>query len=102
MVGPIASSPLMLVLGAWAGLAVVLPLLLRGRWLAMDCVGAAIWAAGMMVALAAVGDLMTGAAVLEQARGAVAGALVGAVAAVAVSQTAPPTEGWRAQPVTTA
>ena len=41
----------------------------------MDCVGAAIWAAGMMVALAAVGDLMAGAAVLEQARGAVAGAL---------------------------
>ena len=33
VVGPIASSPLMLLLGAWAGLAVVLPLLLRGRWL---------------------------------------------------------------------
>ena len=102
VVGPIASSPLTLVLAAWAALAVVLPLLLRGRWLAVDCVGAAIWAAGLMVALAAVGDLTAGTAVLEQARGAVAGALVGAVVAVAISQTAPPTEGWRTQPVTTA
>ena len=58
VVGPIASSPLTLVLAAWAALAVVLPLLLRGRWLALDCVGAAIWAAGVMVALAAVGDLI--------------------------------------------
>ena len=80
----------------------VLPLLLRGRWLAVDCVGAAIWAGGLMAAMAAVGDLTAGTAVLEQARGAVAGALVGAVAAVAISQTAPPAEGWRAQPVTTA
>ncbi len=102
VVVPIASSPLTLVLATWAGLAVVLPLLLRGRWLAMDCVGGVIWAAGVMVAMAAVGDLMAGGAVLEQARGAVAGALVGAVVAVAISQTAPPTEGWRTQPVTTA
>jgi hypothetical protein len=102
VVGPIASSPLTVVLAAWAGLAAVLPLLLRGRWLAMDCVGALIWAAGLMVALAAVGDLTAGTAALEQARGAVAGALVGAVAAVAISQTAPPADGWRAQPVTTA
>ena len=102
VIGPIASSQLTLVLAVWAGFAVVLPLLLRGRWLAMDCIGAAIWAAGLMVALAAVGDLTAGTAVLEQARGAVAGALVGAVVAVAISQTAPPTEGWRTQPVTTA
>jgi hypothetical protein len=31
----------------------------------------------------------------------VAGAVVGAVAAVAISQSGPPTAAWRAQPVTT-
>jgi hypothetical protein len=99
---PLASSPLAASILAWAALAALLPLLLRGRWLAVDLVGAGIWAAGLMVALAAVGDLAAGAAAADQARGAVAGALVGAVAAVAISQTAPSTEGWRAQPVTTA
>jgi len=102
VVAPIASSPQTTALIVWAGFAALLPLLLRGRWLAMDCVGAALWAAGLMVALAAVGDMVAGGAGLDQARGAVAGALVGAVAAVAISQTAPPTAGWRAQPVTTA
>ena len=71
----------------------LLPLLLRGRWLAMDCVGAAIWAAGLMAALAAVGDLTAGTAALDQARGAVAGALVGAVVAVAISQIGAPYGG---------
>ncbi|HEU0023437.1 MAG TPA: hypothetical protein VFQ12_02320, partial [Thermoleophilaceae bacterium] len=99
VLGQLASSPLTLVLPAWAALAAVLPLLLRGRWLAADLLGAGIWAAALMVALAAVGDLAAGEAALDQARGAVAGALVGAVVAVAISQTAPPTEGWRAQPV---
>jgi eukaryotic-like serine/threonine-protein kinase len=102
VVAPIASSPQTAALVAWAGLAVLLPLLLRGRSLAMDCLGGALWAAGLMAALAAVGDLTAGGAVLDQARGAVAGALVGAVAAVAISQSSPPTAAWRAQPVTTA
>ena len=101
-VGPILSSPGMVTLLVWAALALVLPLVLRGRWLGVDCVGAAIWAAGLMAAMAAVGDLTAGMAALDQARGAVAGALVGAVVAVAISQSAPPAEGWRAQPVTTA
>ncbi|MBN1528123.1 MAG: serine/threonine protein kinase [Thermoleophilaceae bacterium] len=102
VIAPIASSPQTTALIVWAGFAALLPFLLRGRWLAMDCLGAALWAAGLMAALAAVGDLTAGGAVLDQARGAVAGALVGAVVAVAISQSAPPTAGWRAQPVTTA
>jgi hypothetical protein len=102
VVGPIASSPQTAALLVWAALAMLLPLLLRGRWLALDCLGAALWAAGLMAALAAVGDMTAGGAALDQARGAVAGALVGAVAAVAISQSAPPTAAWRAQPVTTA
>ena len=102
VIGPIVSSPQTTALVVWAAFAAALPLLLRGRWLAMDCVAGALWAAGLMAALAAVGDLTAGGAVLEQARGAVAGALVGAVAAVAISQSAPPPAAWRAQPVTTA
>jgi hypothetical protein len=98
---PLASSPLLTVAAAWAALAAVLPLVLRGRWLSIDLIGAAAWAIGLMAALTAVGDLLAGTALLEQARGAVAGALVGALTAVAVSQTAPPSEGWRAQPVIT-
>ncbi len=101
-VGPVLSSPELFTLLVWAALALVLPFALRGRRLGVDCVGAAIWAAGLMTAMAAVGDLTAGMAALDQPRGAVAGALVGAVVAVAISQTAPPTEGWRAQPVTTA
>ena len=54
-----------------------------------------------MASMAAIGDLLAGTAALEQARGAVAGAVLGALVAVAVSQTSPPVEGWRAQPVTT-
>jgi hypothetical protein len=101
VLSPLVSSPLPAAAVAWAALAAVLPLLLRGRSLALDLVGGAIWAAGLMAALTAVGDLVAGTAVLDEARGAAAGALVGAVMAVAVSQTAPPSEGWRAQPVTT-
>jgi eukaryotic-like serine/threonine-protein kinase len=102
VVGPILSSPAVVTVLVWAALALVLPLALRGRRLGVDCVGAAIWAAGLMTAMTAVGDLTAGMAALDQPRGAVAGALVGAVLAVAISQTAPPAEGWRAQPVTTA
>jgi hypothetical protein len=101
VLSPLAGSPVLVTLLAWAALAAVLPLLIRGRWLLLDVAGAAIWAVGLMAVLAAVGDLLADQAVLEQARGAVAGALVGALVAVTASQIAPPTAGWRAQPVTT-
>ena len=92
---------MVLTLAAWAILAAVLPYVLRGRWLGADLVAAAAWSIALVASMAAIGDLLGGTAALEQARGAVAGALVGALAAVAVSQTSPPVERWRAQPVTT-
>ena len=97
----IVTSPMILTLAAWAVLAAVLPYALRGRWLAADLAAAAAWSVALMASMAAVGDLLAGTAALEQARGAVAGAVLGALVAVAVSQTSPPVEGWRAQPITT-
>ncbi len=101
VVAQIVTSPMILTLAVWAVLAAVLPYMLRGRWLAADLVAAAAWSVALMASMAAIGNLLAGTAALEQARGAIAGALLGALVAVAVSQTSPPVEGWRAQPVTT-
>ena len=98
---PLASSPMLLTVVVWAVAAAVLPLVLRGRWLALDVMGAGLWALAYLTAMTAVGDAVAGSAVLDQARGGVAGALVAAFVAVAVSQTVPAAEGWRPQPVTT-
>jgi hypothetical protein len=83
----------------------VLPLVVRGRWLAVDLIGAGLWAAGLLVALAALGDMLAATTVLDQARGALAGAIAGGLLVVAVSQMTAPAEGWRparAESVTTA
>ena len=84
---------MILTLAAWAILAAVLPYVLRGRWLAADLVAAGAWSVALMASMAAIGDLLAGTAALEQARGAVAGAVLGALVAVAVSQTSPPGRG---------
>jgi hypothetical protein len=86
----------------WAGFAVLLPLVVRGRWLALDLLGAGLWAAGLMAAHVALGDLLAGTTAFDEARGAVAGSVGAAVVALAVSQIATPAEGWRARPVRTA
>jgi len=98
---PLAASPVLLVPVVFVVFAAVLPLVLRGRWLAADLVGAAAWSIGLMAALAAVGDLVGATGASAEARGAVAGSLAGALVAVAISQTNPPPESWRAQAVTT-
>jgi hypothetical protein len=86
----------------WAGFAVLLPVLVRGRWLALDLVGAALWTAGLIAAHVALGDLLAATTALDEARGVAAGAVGAALVALAVSQIAQPAEAWRAQPVTTA
>jgi hypothetical protein len=57
------------------------------------------------VAHAALGDMLAATTALGQARGALAGGIAGGLVVVAVSQMAPPAEGWRparAESVTTA
>jgi hypothetical protein len=100
--GPLASGPALAPAAVWAGFAVLLPFVVRGRWLALDLLGAALWTAGLIAAHVALGDLLAATTALDEARGVAAGSVGAALVALAVSQIAPPAEGWRAQPVTTA
>jgi eukaryotic-like serine/threonine-protein kinase len=93
--GALLSGPALAPAVVWAAFAMLLPLVVRGRWLAVDLVGAGLWAAGLFVAHAALGDMLAATTALPEARGALPGAIAGALAVVAVSQMAPPAEGWR-------
>jgi eukaryotic-like serine/threonine-protein kinase len=100
--GPLASGPALVPAAAWAAFAVLLPFVVRGRWLGVDLIGAGLWAAGLIVTHIALGDMLAATTALDEARGMVAGSVGAALVALAVSQIATPAEGWRAQPVTTA
>ena len=82
-IGPVLISPAILPVFAWAAFAAVLPLVVRGRSLALDVIAAAIWAAGLVVVHQGIAELASGTVALDQARGAVAGAAIGACVAVA-------------------
>jgi hypothetical protein len=100
--GPLASGPALAPAVVWAAFAVLLPLVIRGRWLAVDLLGAGLWALGLIVAHIALGDMLAATTALDEARGMVAGSAGAALVAIAVSQIAAPAEGWRPQPVTPA
>jgi hypothetical protein len=99
---PLVSGPALAPAAVWAAFAVLLPLVVRGRWLGVDLLGAALWTAGLIVAHTAMGDLLATTTTLDEARGAVAGSVGAALVVLAVSQMATPAEGWRAQPAPTA
>ncbi len=99
---PLATTPALAPLLVWAAFAVVLPLVVRGRWLALDLIGASLWAAGLALCLLALGDVLAADVALDAPRGAVAGAVGAALVALSVSRLAAPAEGWRAPRVTTA
>jgi hypothetical protein len=99
---PLLSGPALAPALVWAGFALLLPVVVRGRWLAVDLLGALLWSAALIVAHLALGDLLATTTALDAARGAVAGSVGAAVLVLAVSQVASPVEGWRAQPATTA
>jgi hypothetical protein len=99
--GPLLSGPALAPAVVWAAFAVLLPLVVRGRWLALDAVGAALWAIGLIAALAALGDLLAGATALDQARGAVAGSIGAGLVAVAVAHMGTPAGALPPEPVTT-
>jgi hypothetical protein len=99
---PLLTTPALAPLVVWALFAVLLPFAVRGRWIALDLIGAGLWAAGLIAAQLALGDMLAADVPLEHARGAVAGAIVAALVAVSVSQVTPPAEGWRTPRATTA
>ncbi|MBD0280713.1 MAG: serine/threonine protein kinase [Thermoleophilaceae bacterium] len=99
---PLLTTPALVLLAVWAAFAATLPLAIHGRWITLDLIGAGLWTAGFITAHFAVGDMLAGDVPLEQARGAVAGAVGAALVAFSVSRVSAPAQGWRAPRVTTA
>ena len=95
-VEPLAATPALAVAVVWAAFAVLLPLVVRGRWLGFDLVGAGLWALGLVAAQVALGDVLAPEVATEQARGLVAGTLVAALVAVSVARMRPRPEAWHA------
>jgi hypothetical protein len=86
------SGPALAPIVIWAAFAVLLPLLVRGRWLAVDLLGAGLWAVALVVTLTAVGDMLAATTALSEPRGAVAGAIGAALIVVAAVQMGPEPE----------
>jgi hypothetical protein len=80
VVGPLVTSGALLYAALWGVAALVLPWLVRGRWLAADLVVASIWAAALGAGTAAIAESI---GALEP-NGLVLGAVVAGAAAVAV------------------
>ena len=78
---PLVTSPAPAPLVVWVAFAVLLPVLVRGRFAAVDVVAAGLWGMGLVVAHGALGDLLAATTELDRARGALAGAGLGAVVA---------------------
>jgi membrane protein DedA with SNARE-associated domain len=72
----------------------------RGRFLALDLLAAAVWAAALVVALAGLGDLLASVTALDQARGAAAGSILAALVVLGAAMTAPGPVGGTAEPAT--
>ena len=79
---PLLSSPATAPVLIWVLLSVMLPLLVRGRSMALDLMAATAWAAALVAAHAAVADVVAPSVALDQARGAVGGALLAVMVAV--------------------
>jgi eukaryotic-like serine/threonine-protein kinase len=84
-VAPVFSSPALAPLAVWAVFAVLLGVVVRGRFFWFDLAGGALWAAGLVAAHSALADLLRSSVPLADARGAVAGAVLGCVVALAAA-----------------
>jgi hypothetical protein len=82
---PLVDGPALVPVVVFAALAAALPLVVRGRYIAFDLVGGAIWAAALAAALIGLGDALAATTALAQPRGAAAGAVLGALFAVAAA-----------------
>jgi hypothetical protein len=99
---PLLTTPALAPVVLWAAAAVVLPLVVRGRWLAVDLIGAGACATGLIAAHIALGDALAADVALDQPRGAVAGGIAAALLVVLACHVARPAEPWRTPRVTTA
>ena len=71
---PAPTTPALAPALVWAAGAVLLALAVRGRWLAVDLLGAGLCTAALVVAHVALGDVLAADVALDHARGGVAGA----------------------------
>jgi hypothetical protein len=89
---PLVSSPALAPALVWAGLAALLPLVVRGRYIAFDLLGAALWAAALVASLTVMGEALAATTALGVPRGAPAGAVLGALLAVAAATVREPAD----------
>jgi hypothetical protein len=82
---PLVTSPALLPAAIWIAFAVALPVLVRGRSLTLDLLGAMVWTAGLIAAHQAAGGFLSEHGHEADARGLAAGALLGCLAAVAAA-----------------
>jgi hypothetical protein len=80
VIAPLLTSGALLYAVLWALAAVLLPWLVRGRWLAADLVAASIWAAALGASTVAIAQWIDA----PEPRGPVLGAALAGVIAVAV------------------
>jgi eukaryotic-like serine/threonine-protein kinase len=78
VIAPLLDSGALLYAALWALAALLLPWLVRGRWLAADLVAASIWTAALGAGTAAIAEFVG----VQEPRGLVAGALVAGAFAV--------------------
>jgi eukaryotic-like serine/threonine-protein kinase len=78
---PTISSLVMVPGAVWAALALALGVMVRGRSAGMDVVGAVLWAVALILSHEWLSDLLVGVVPAPGPRGAVAGAVLGAVVA---------------------
>ncbi|HST32473.1 MAG TPA: serine/threonine-protein kinase [Solirubrobacteraceae bacterium] len=83
VIGPLLSTGLLLGATLWAGGAVLLPLLVRGRNAALDVVAAVAWAGALAAAAPALDAGLAAQSAHAAPRGAIVGAVLGAALAVA-------------------
>jgi len=87
---PLLSTPAMLPAVVWVAFALVLPLVARGRVAALDLGIAVVWTIGLVAALQYISGVLATGGDLQPARGAVAGAALGALVAVTAILLTPP------------
>jgi hypothetical protein len=100
--GPLVTTPALAPVLAWVAGAVVLAVVVRGRWLLVDAVGAGLCAAALIAAHAALGDALAADVALDHARGAVAGSITAGLLVLITFHAGGRPEPWRAPRVTTA
>jgi hypothetical protein len=91
---PLVKTPALLPALAWIALAVALPVVVRGRSLTLDLLGAVLWTAALVAGHQAVGRVLVDSGQELEARGLAAGAVLAAVAVVAAAGSGL----WRSPP----